>query len=347
MGKKKGETQSQYVERLRRDYPLRVFGWWKDLVRRRSEATAELTSFRAFRGDLHIHSTYSDGIGTVEGIKAYADRAGLDFLFITDHNTVLQKRNCRKLENVWWGQEVDAQGHHFCVLGLDRKYSPKGDLVRAYRRAEELGCLTFIAHPTGWFPTSRYTQERINILNDLGSGFTMEIINGANQVFDCFDETDRNALALWDDLLSQGKRVTAIACTDAHLAEAVGDLWTGVLARRCAREDVFDAIRRGHCYASDGPALCLWHGKSAMGDVVKAPRGELTLRYECADSRGLDRIHLVSQRRVLKAVAGRGKCALKGEATVRFSGGRSYYRLECFAVDERRAYGNPIYVLEA
>lgn len=39
-------------------------------------------------GALHIHSVYSDGTGTVEEIINYAREVGLDYLILTDHNTV-------------------------------------------------------------------------------------------------------------------------------------------------------------------------------------------------------------------------------------------------------------------
>ena len=93
------ERLNEIVQR-EKNYSQRVLMLWKDVIRERAEQTAKLTSFRAYRGDLHIHSVYSDGTGTVGEIKAYADQAGLDFIFITDHRTVNQKRSCKKFKNV-------------------------------------------------------------------------------------------------------------------------------------------------------------------------------------------------------------------------------------------------------
>ena len=344
--KEEGTEGPVVPQHFREEYLRRVMMFRKEVQRKRAEATGELVSFRAYRGDSHVHSNYSDSTGTVRETKAYADAAGLDFLFITDHNTIDQKRTCRKLDNVWWGQEQPVQRHHLVMLGLNRKQTPTRDLAHEYRRVQELGGVAFIAHPTGWFPNKRYSQQEIDVLNGLGDEFAIEVINGANQVFDCFDETDEMAVQLWDKHLSLGKRVVGMGCSDAHLAEAMGDVWTGVLARRCTKEDILQAIRRGHCYASDGPALSLWLAEKRMGDTAKCPKGQLTFRYECADSRGLDRIRLVSNGRTVKTIAGRGTTVARGEMAVRFSGGRTYYRLECFSVDERRAYGNPVYVRE-
>ena len=39
-------------------------------------------------GALHAHSIFSDGSGEVADIARLADESGLDFLILTDHNTL-------------------------------------------------------------------------------------------------------------------------------------------------------------------------------------------------------------------------------------------------------------------
>ena len=169
----------------RATYPDRVIGFWKEAMRERIDATRKLAGFPVSRGDCHYHSTYSDGIGTVAETAAWVAKAGLDFHFITDHWTVRQKVECVKYKNLWWGQEPGTQYHHLGILGLDRKYVTERDLVKDYRNVIELGGFPFIPHPTGWFPTTRYSQEQIDALDLLGDDFTIELINGANNIFDC------------------------------------------------------------------------------------------------------------------------------------------------------------------
>ena len=338
------EQRKRRFEQRRIEYPRRVMMFWKEVVKERAEATAKLASFKAYRGDLHIHSNYSDGAGTVHEIKAYADATGLDFAFVTDHRTVNQKRVCQKYERLWWGQEPGLGGHHLLILGLDRKYTPVNDVVRDYNRVQELGAVAVIPHPAGWFPTRRNSQEILDLLDGLGDEFRIEIINGANQIFDCFDVTDEMAIGLWDKHLCQGKRVTGIGATDAHLAEAVGDVWTGVFAPRCAKTAILKALRDGHCFASDSPLIRISIGGAAMGDIAWRRKGSLTLRFECADSRGLDRVRVIKDGRLLKQIDAGGDSRVTGSLSDRFGGGKSYYRVECFAVDERRAYSGPIYV---
>src|SRR5260221_11031337 len=63
----------------------------------RPSATAErrpprdlpaVDGLRWFAGDLHAHTVHSDGALTVSELAVLAARTGLDFLAITDHNTV-------------------------------------------------------------------------------------------------------------------------------------------------------------------------------------------------------------------------------------------------------------------
>lgn len=335
-------------EARRRAYHQRVMTLWKEGVKDRVARSAELASFGAFRGDLHVHTVYSDGIGTVDETKHYADAAGLDFLFVTDHGTVNQKRSCKKYPTVWWGQEPGTQHHHLGILGLDRKYTPKMDLVLDYKRVQELGAVAFIPHPTGWFPATRYTQEAIDALDLLGDEFAMEIINGANQVFDCWDVTDQMSVELWDRHLCQGKRVAGLGCSDAHLPEAMGDVWTGVLCDRLEKNAVLDAVRSGHCFASDAPLVHVSKDGAVMGDVVQVEGGrEIGLEVECVDSLGLASVQVIKDGTQLASLKPEGRTTVRQEVRDTFAGGRSYYRVECLAVDRRRAYSNPIYVREA
>ena len=328
----------------REEYPRRVIMFWKDTMCERIARSMELVDFRPFRGDFHIHSTYSDGVGTVEEDIEYGKASGLDFMFITDHGTVRQKINCQKHDDVWWGQEPGTQYHHLGILGLDRKYTPRRDLAYDYHRVRALGGYSFIPHPTGWFPSTRYTDEQKDALDLLGDEFAIEIINGANQVFDCYDITDEMTIELWDRHLCQGKRVTGLGCTDAHLPQAVGSVWTGVLCDVLTKENVLDALHRGHCFTSDAPLVRMEVDGTGMGDTLERSEGTAKLTFTCADSLGIGEIRIVKDGQTLQQIVGENRTKIEGEISDRFEGGSSYYRMECLAVDRRRAYTNPVYV---
>lgn len=328
-------------------YPDRVIGFWKDALRERLAATRKLAGFPVSRGDCHCHSTYSDGIGSVTELAEWQAKAGLDFLFVTDHGTVRQKVECVRHPNLWWGQEPGAQHHHLGILGLDRKYTPGADLAVDYRRVIELGGFPFIPHPTGWYPTTRYSAEQIEALEVLGEEFTIEVINGANNIFDCWDVTDEMSVALWDRHLGQGKVVRGMGNSDAHLPQAIGDVWNGVLAENPTRTEVIEALWAGRFFASDGPFVNLRSGATPMGGILHRRAGATVLfQYECVDSLGLQQIRVIADGRVLLDERPTDRPVQRGTVRYRFSGGRSYLRLECYARDNRRAYSNPVYLRE-
>ncbi|MDR0462335.1 MAG: PHP domain-containing protein [Christensenellaceae bacterium] len=77
--------------------------------------------------DLHSHTTYSDGTQTVSELLTKAERAGLGYLAITDHQSVgahkeLEKPEVRKLFSgkIIPGIELEFDHHGICneVLGL-------------------------------------------------------------------------------------------------------------------------------------------------------------------------------------------------------------------------------------
>ena len=348
MGKaSENERRKKRLAQKRLNYPDQVIGFWKEAMRDRIDTTRKLASFKVRRGDCHSHSTYSDGIGTVLEIAGWVEKAGLDFFFLTDHQTVRQKTECVKYKNIWWGQEPGTQYHHLGILGLDRKFTPKPDLVKDYNRVIKLGGFPFIPHPNGWFPRRRYSKEQIESLNLLGDNFTIELINGANNIFDCYDVTDKWSVELWDRHLCQGKIVRGMGNTDAHLPQAIGDVWNGVFVERLTKKGVLDALWAGHFFASDAPFVNVRSGRSGMGDTINKKKGSsIDVRFECVDSVGLQQVRVIADGKVIKEIWPKDKQVVKGTQKVRFKGGKSYVRVECFARDNRKAYANPIYVRE-
>ena len=77
---------------------------------------------RWLAGDLHAHTVHSDGAMTVPELAAHAVSRGLDFLAVTDHNTVSHHRELARASTVYGitlvpGQEVTTPRGHAGVLG--------------------------------------------------------------------------------------------------------------------------------------------------------------------------------------------------------------------------------------
>jgi PHP domain len=109
---------------------------------------------RWLAGDLHTHTVHSDGALTVPELAAFAVERGLDFLAVTDHNTVSHHAELPAAAGRYGitllpGQEVTTEGGHAGALGevgwIDFRREPD-DWLDA---TEARGGLLSINHPFG------------------------------------------------------------------------------------------------------------------------------------------------------------------------------------------------------
>ena len=308
----------------------------------RAAETRKLVSFGFLRGDLHMHTTWSDGWGSVAEMVETAEARGLDFIFVTDHNTVRQKAECRKYKNVWWGQEPGAGPHHICILDNARRFRPSKDMKRDAERLRAMGVFFFYPHPTGWFPGTYYTEAQMDALAEAGPEFAMEVMNGIFRVDAFHDAWTEGSAALWDFYLMQGYQVTGLGTTDAHFPLGVGNVWTGLIGARLSKRSVLNVLRSGKVYASSGPAINLTCGKTPMGGTARARSGKAAIVMECADAYGLNWASIIQDGREVKRFSLQGAQHLRERVALSVAPG-GYVRAECAAMDDRRAYANPIY----
>jgi hypothetical protein len=119
---------------------------------------------RWLAGDLHTHSVHSDGALTVAELACLARANGLDFLAVTDHNTVSQHLDLPGAAAhadivLLRGQELTTdRGHANCLGGdwVDFRLSADEWLAAA----EELGALLAVNHPLAGDCAWRLPMER-------------------------------------------------------------------------------------------------------------------------------------------------------------------------------------------
>ena len=109
---------------------------------------------RWLAGDLHTHTVHSDGAQTVPELARFAASRGLDFLAITDHNTVshhaeLPAAAARYGITLVPGQEITTEDGHAGALGdigwIDFR-EPADSWLEA---TEQAGGLLSVNHPIG------------------------------------------------------------------------------------------------------------------------------------------------------------------------------------------------------
>jgi predicted metal-dependent phosphoesterase TrpH len=216
---------------------------------------------RFFRGNLHTHSTRSDGVLAPEAVAAHYREAGYDFLALTDHFLrhysfpIVDTRPFRTNSfTTILGAEVHApqnshgQDWHILAVGLPEDFAQTGERetgVELAGRAVEAGAFVAIAHP-------QWSSLTIEDGRALPMAHAVEIYNHG-----CATESSRgDGSALLDQLLNEGRNLTAIATDDAHFRtyDACGG-WVMVKAQENEPGALLDALKAGDFYASQGPEI--------------------------------------------------------------------------------------------
>ncbi|HEY1918895.1 MAG TPA: CehA/McbA family metallohydrolase [Streptosporangiaceae bacterium] len=127
---------------------------------------------RWLAGDLHAHTVHSDGALTVPELACMGVERGLDFVAVTDHNTVshhaeLAKQSARYGITLVPGQEVTTDIGHAGVLGdvgwVDFRTSPDDWLAHAERGGGVMSVNHPIAGHVSWLPAMRRRPPLVEV----------------------------------------------------------------------------------------------------------------------------------------------------------------------------------------
>ena len=224
---------------------------------------------RFWRGNLHTHSTNSDGVLPPDEVCRRYRAEGYDFLALTDHfvglwNYPLTDTLPYRAEGftTLLGAELhsgamrNGEMWHILAVGLPADFArpnvphfrPLEDQetgAQIARRAVDAGAFVAIAHP-------QWSGLTLEDMREIDAAHAVEIYNHG-----CAMGCDRpDGFALADHLLTEGRRVTLIATDDAHFSEPdhFGG-WVMVKAEENTPESLLGALRRGDFYSSQGPEL--------------------------------------------------------------------------------------------
>ncbi|MBX7259109.1 MAG: CehA/McbA family metallohydrolase [Candidatus Hydrogenedentes bacterium] len=274
------------------------------------------------RGNLHAHSTNSDGDRSPQAVvDAYA-ALGYDFLMISDHDCLtdpdaLDSREMTLLP----GNEVTARGPHVLHVNASVRLEPRAEREDVLKAIDADGRFAIMAHPN-W--EEHYNHCPQASLESWNGYIGIEIYNGVvRRLYGSPLATDR-----WDRLLSMGRRVWGFAHDDSHCAQDDGIAWIEVQSLAMEREALLDALRRGAFYASTGVAL----------ESVHVDGPTVAIRTENAQ-----RITAISD-------FGRQLAAVDGatiEYTISRDAAAKYVRFECWGPGDSMAWTQPFFVEKA
>lgn len=224
---------------------------------------------RFWRGNLHTHSTRSDGILSPEEVCRRYRAEGYDFLALTDHfigcygypivDTVPLRRNDFTTllgAELHSGPMENGELWHILAVGLPPDFkaphSPSFDVLPAMEpgpaiaaRAAAAGAFVAVAHP-------QWSGLTLADARSISAAHAVEIYNHG-----CAMGCDRpDGFGIADLLLTEGRHLSLIATDDAHFHEPdhFGG-WVMVKAPENTPEALLAALKAGLFYSSQGPQL--------------------------------------------------------------------------------------------
>ncbi len=285
---------------------------------------------RFWKGNLHTHSTRSDGRLDPEDVCRRYRQRGYDFLCLSDH--FLAKYDFPITDTTPYrtegfttllGAELHAMatggGEHWHILAVGLPADFAGTHAdetgpALAERAFQAGAFVAIPHPE-WYGLTRQDAETI------ANAHAVEVYNHTSHVH-CARGGGSYFL---DDLLVSGRRINALACDDAHF-NIPGDVekdafggWVMVKARANTPEALLDALKAGHYYSSQGPDILAMHREGDELVVQCSPSDQIMLLGHnslsaCAFGSGLTEARLPLDRFAgqwgrLALLDGRNRCA--------------------------------------
>ena len=296
---------------------------------------------RFWRGNLHTHSTNSDGILAPAEVCRRYKAEGYDFIALTDHfvgqfgypisdTTGFRDSSFTTIlgAELHSGAMENGELWHILAVGLPADFVPShtpsfvpvpgqetGPEIAA--RAVAAGAFVAIAHP-------QWSSLTFDDARSITAAHAVEIYNHG-----CAMGCDRaDGFFVADQLLTEGRRLTLSATDDAHFSEPdhFGG-WTMVKAEENSPEALLAALKAGAFYSSTGPEL----------RDVRVEDGKLVV--ECSAVRSIVAIGWGTG-----AKAVHGESLTRGEVPLERLNNSPWVRAAVIDAAGKRAWSNPIWI---
>jgi len=255
-----------------------------------------------YRGDLHMHDAHSDGSCLSQSGKKVpcplyktaetAAHRGLDFIAVSDHNTISQYNDLRELQPYFDqlllipAREITTFEGHANVWGTTqfidfRLTSPHvPTLNQLLTQVDQLGGLFSINHPglpsgeicmgCGWTAPA----------TDFSRIHSIEVVNG---------DDASSGIPIWQEELNKGYRITGVGGSDNHNADlppdaraTIGHPTTVIYASELSEHAILNGIRAGHVFIDTegthdrmlGFTAKAGNDEATMGDTLHVPAGQ-------------------------------------------------------------------------
>lgn len=258
--------------------------------------------------DLHHHSDQLDGKTSPELLVRSQLAAGLDFIFLSDHDTTVNHKTIRSLAGKRGvpfipGIEISPSWGHFNAyplqLGLPWTVdTSNADVHTLFEAARELGTeLIGVNHPFikyGYF----YNLDQNSTKGGFNPRFNLIELNGNVD----YEQALHMAWSLWN----KGWDTYLQAGTDAHdimLEDEISGSMRMMVHIQGAPtvNNLIAGLKAGNGYATTGPLL--YPNGPLFGETLVVKKGEnISLPFEAVAAQGLAKIDLIRQGEVVETV---------------------------------------------
>ncbi len=315
-----------------------------------------------YAGDNHTHSTFSDGVGTIEQNVASARFKGMAFMTATDHNTINQA-SAVDVQNdlhediiVMTGEEVTTFDGHSLAYNTGGVLIPWN--LNQYTHQELIDITNntsspygsgfmYIAHPNydglSWDDLSLTDYTGLEVWNGF-SPPNVDIGPSNNEI--TFQE--------WDVLNQMGRRLLGISNSDGHNPSKIADNFIVAYLDTFSKQNIIDVMRdNGHYYGSNGPVLdfklSFIDSTAVMGSTLTIPFGgdeiEIDIMgYSYSLRNKIEELRLIKNGNILQTWS-------PDEFQVNYlvndqAEEGDFYRIEMETENGGFAYSNPIWIRE-
>ena len=267
------------------------------------------SGYNLYFGNLHAHTSYSDGTGTPEeAFKHMKESKAGDFGAITDHSEHLTKKSSnwektKELQDKYTDENFVAIAGCEVQLGYDTgemctynisNITHEVDAPKYYDwLTQNENSIAQFNHPTAYdnefYEFKNWTEKRNEHIK------LLEYSNA---------DWDNTYLSSYIKALDAGWKIAPSANSDAHKGNWLTgcDNRTVVLAKSLTRENIFDAIRNRRVYATEDKDLRISYtiNGEVMGQILYSPASlEFNIDVQ-SQSNKIKKIELYADGKVIK-----------------------------------------------
>jgi len=271
------------------------------------------------RGNLHCHTTRSDGSRPAQDVIDDYAAHGHGFLMISDHDVFTSEEDYAQFANrgliLVPGNEISREGPHILHVGAQSFVEPDRDRQKVLDEIQATGGFAVMNHPN-W--QGKFNHIGIESLRALQGYAGMEIYNGVIGRM----QGSPYATNKWDMLLNGKRRIWGFANDDCHHQGESALGWNVAYVKDPTPAGVVEALAAGRFYASTGVEIS---------------------HIEVSENR--IRIETRNASRVVALLNGGKRFCVRDDTVieVEYPAEARYVRFECWGDGERFAWTQPFW----